>query len=142
MTREHLIVTKTDRGFKTLPHIPATHAGRPAGHAAVWESSAADEPSLWIEVEQPADRNHPDNGETIRAAIHIRAEDAWRFAEQIQHLVKNHYQGDARPEEEMAFIIRNYGPDGRSFTEARITSETLAWAENYLRQQEGRSDVG
>lgn len=93
---EHLRVTKSDRGFARLPKIQATHGERPAGHAEVYESSAAGGPYLWLSLTQPADRNQPD-GDVIEATVHMRAEDAWRFAEQIQHLVRGHYQGDAVP---------------------------------------------
>lgn len=94
---EHLRPTKTDRGFQHLPPIPATHGGRPAGQAYVYESSAANGPHLWLGVEQPADSNHPDNGAVIGARIHMRVEDAVRLAEQILYLVEHHYQ-NAREE--------------------------------------------
>ena len=89
---DHLQPVKTDRGFKHLPPIPATHAGRPAGRVMVYESSAANGPHLWISVEQPADRNHPDNGEIIEASVHMTLEDAVKLAEQINYLAEHHYQ--------------------------------------------------
>ena len=59
---EHLRAVTSDRGFKRLPPISATHGGRPAGQVRVYESSAATGPHLWLAVEQPVDRNHPENG--------------------------------------------------------------------------------
>lgn len=86
----------SDRGFAHLPPIPATHAGQPAGHARVYQSSAATEPCLWLQVVQPADRNHPGDGNTIEATIHVRAEDMWHLAQQIEALIR-HQNGGALP---------------------------------------------
>lgn len=93
----HLRYTTTDRGFRHLPHIVGTHGGQPAGHVAVRESSAANGPHLWIEASHPSDRNDP-TSPPVTGCVHIRAEDAWRFADQIRYLVEHHYQGSAVPE--------------------------------------------
>lgn len=93
----HLRYITTARGFRHLPPIPGTHGGQPAGHVAVWESSAADGPHLWISASHPSDRNNPDSPPLNEGCVHIRAEDAWRFADQIRHLVEHHYQGPAIP---------------------------------------------
>lgn len=93
----HLHVTKSGRGFKLLPPIPGIHGDQPAGEVRVYESSAASGPHLWLSVTQPADRNHPDNGHTIEATVHLAAEDAWRLADQLRYLVEHHYQGTELP---------------------------------------------
>ncbi|MGE5827592.1 MAG: hypothetical protein ACM30G_04410 [Micromonosporaceae bacterium] len=89
---DHLSYTKTDRGFKHLPAIPGTHGERPAGRVRVYESSAASDRYVWLSVEQPADRNHPENGQVVEATIHMRLEDAVKLAEQIGWLAEHHYQ--------------------------------------------------
>lgn len=81
---EHLEATITDRGFKHLPPLPGTYGGS----VCAYESSAAFGPHVWVAVETP-------NGDVI---VHLTAENAWRLAEQLQYLVRNHYQGDATPE--------------------------------------------
>lgn len=87
MTAPHLEFERTSRGFIWMPPIPATHGGRPAGNVRVYESSAAEDHHLWLQVHQPADRNHPENGKTIEATIHVRASDMRNLAEQILWLI-------------------------------------------------------
>lgn len=93
----HLRYTTTDRGFRYLPPIPGTHGGQPAGSVSVRESSAASGPHLWISARHPSDRNDPTSA-PAEGCVHIRTEDAWRFADQIRYLVEHHYQGSAVPE--------------------------------------------
>jgi hypothetical protein len=90
---EHLTVETGDRGFARLPAIPGTYGGE----ATVYESSAALEPRIWLNVEVPADLSNP-TGPTVEATLHLDAEEAWKLADQIRHLVSNHYQGDATPD--------------------------------------------
>lgn len=49
----------------------------------VSESPAASGPHVWLDVKCPA---------------HLTAENAWRLAEQLMTLVRDHHQGDARPD--------------------------------------------
>lgn len=37
-------------------------------------------------------------GGDVSATVHMTAENAWRLADQLRALVRNHYQGDATPE--------------------------------------------
>lgn len=92
MSVEHLRPRVTDRGFMHLPPIVAVHGGRPAGTVRVYESSAAGDPAVWIAVEQPADRNHPENGLTREAVVHMPLDRAVQFAEQIMWLASNHFK--------------------------------------------------
>lgn len=90
---EHLTVTASPRGFASLPEIPGAYGG----HALVYESSAAEEPHLWLQVTVPADLRDPD-GETVEATIHLDVAKAWQLAEQLMLGVQEHYHGDSRPE--------------------------------------------
>jgi hypothetical protein len=85
--KDHLQPTETNRGFAVLPPI----VGNYGGDVVVWESSAADEPKLWLKVTELDDAKH-------EATIHLTAEDAWKLADQLRCAVENHYHGDARPE--------------------------------------------
>lgn len=85
---DHLDSTRSDRGFDRLPTITG-----PYGSAVtVYESSASIGPHLWLFAET-GDRE-PQGG----VGVHLTAEQAWQLREQIEHLLANHYQGDARPE--------------------------------------------
>lgn len=90
---DHLSTTTTDRGFDHLPSIPSTYGGK----VRVFESSAALGPHIWLNVTCPADLNQPD-GPSVEAVAHLTAEHAWQLADQLRHLVVNHYQGSARPD--------------------------------------------
>lgn len=81
------------RGFDRLPPIPSEYGGE----VSVYESSAALGPHVWLKAVAPVDLNDPD-GPTREVPIHLTAENAWRLAEQLQLLVRNHYQGDASPD--------------------------------------------
>lgn len=94
---EHLIVETSDRGFDYLPPILGSYADWLTGSKVeAYESSSAVGPHIWLMATAPVDLNHPD-GPTVEAPIHLTAENAWRLAEQIMYLVRNHYQGDASP---------------------------------------------
>jgi hypothetical protein len=88
----HLQTRTSDRGFDRYPPIPAEHGGRPSGHIEVYESSAALAPHIWISAVQVIP-----GVDQREATVHLSAESAWRFAEQILHLVRHHYHGDAVP---------------------------------------------
>lgn len=92
-TPAHLEPTVTDRGFTHLPPIPGDYGG----FTQVYESSAAERPKVWLWVVAATSQNgcpvHP-----AGCSIHLTAENAWKLADQLRHLVENHYQGDAHPE--------------------------------------------
>jgi hypothetical protein len=98
-TPGHLTVNTSGRGFDGLPPIPSEYGGE----VSVYESSAAGSPHIWLRAEAPIDLNRP-NGPTHEAAIHPTAENAWRLAEQLMFLVRNHYQGDESPEGDLDAI--------------------------------------
>lgn len=81
---EHLRLTETDRGLQHAPTI-TTSRGQTV---RVYESSAAEDPCLWLAV----------GAHDSELFAHLSAEQAWKLADQIRHLVQHHYQGDARPE--------------------------------------------
>jgi hypothetical protein len=87
MATDHLVPVITDRGFMRLPSIPSEYGGE----VRVYESSAAIGPHIWLSAEAPVDLNDP-GGPTHTVPIHLTVENAKRLAEQIQHLVANHYQ--------------------------------------------------
>lgn len=95
----HLIPTViNDRGFDAMPTIPGSYADRVTGsYVDVYESSCAVGPHIWLMATAPVDLNHPD-GPAVEAPVHLTAENAWRIAEQLMYLVRNHYQGDATPD--------------------------------------------
>lgn len=83
----HLEVTTTDRGFQHLPPIPSSYGGE----VAVYESSAASGPHLWLKATAPVDLNEPD-GPTHSVPAHLTIEDAEHLADQLHYLITNHYQ--------------------------------------------------
>lgn len=82
---QHLEPTMTDRGFAHLPELN----DRQGGNVGVCESSAASEPCVWLTTESA------DGQEKV--TLHLPAAQAWRLAEQIVTVVRNHYHGDATP---------------------------------------------
>lgn len=78
-TEPHLIETVTDRGFTHLPPIDGTYDGH---QARVYESSAATDACVWLNVK---------DGKRA-ATVHLTVENALRLADQIQHLARHHYQ--------------------------------------------------
>lgn len=86
-TFEHL-VPLPDEGGRCLVHLPAL-AGTGGEQVAVFESSAATDPRVWLNIE--------DVGAAVSTSVEMTAGMAWRLAEQLQKLVRDHYQGDARP---------------------------------------------
>jgi PhoPQ-activated pathogenicity-related protein len=92
---DHLTVTPTTRGFKTLP---ATNGRLRHERVFVYESSNAMEPSVWLAVEAPANRNYPDAFEVKQAVVELPVDDARRLAEQLLFLLANHYQNEPEPE--------------------------------------------
>lgn len=86
---EHLQPTISDRGFARLPDIPSEYGG----YVSVYESSAASGPHIWLHAEAPVNLNEP-TGPTHEVTLHLTAENAWKLADQLRLLVRNHYQGD------------------------------------------------
>lgn len=95
-TPSHLDPTASDRGFV---YLPALACG--GGEIAAFESSAADSPHVWIRTEDE------ESGKGI--ALHLPADTAWKFAEQIITAVQNHYQGDATPASAEYQVTRSVG---------------------------------
>ncbi len=86
---DHLTASTSERGFDAYPAIPSEYGGG----VYVQESSSAEGPHIWLRATE-AMPGRPE----VKAALHLTAENAWRLAEQLQRLVREHYQGDARPE--------------------------------------------
>jgi len=89
MSKEHLEVGVTDRGFSHLPAIPGAYGGE----ATVYESSAASSPHVWLNVRVPTDMNL--NGRNfVEATLHLTVENAMKISEQLAYLVAHHYQNE------------------------------------------------
>jgi hypothetical protein len=56
--------------------------------AEVYESSAAEGPHAWLKVRD-------ESGKEVIG--HFTASQLWQLAEQMQDVVRNHYQGDVTP---------------------------------------------
>jgi hypothetical protein len=82
----HLHPEITDHGHATMPAIEGTYGG----FAEASESTSSRGPCLWLRVQGDM------NGHG--ACVHLAADDAWRLADQLRTLVRNHYQGDSTPE--------------------------------------------
>lgn len=121
--REHLDVTKSDRGFNFMPPI----AGGYGGAVKVYESSGATAPHIWLQATNP-------EGQEVH--LHLAAEDAWHLAEQISHLVEHHYQGDARP---AAVTPEPAGP--RELSVWRIVAGKPGHRGNRFRENNGTLEV-
>ena len=76
----------SSRGFKYLDPTPSTYGG----HVAVYESSAASGPHLWVAVKQ--DREARLDGRDTEATAHLTLEAATRLRDQLTYLIENHYQ--------------------------------------------------
>lgn len=103
---EHVEATTTDRGFDHMPPIPSSYGGE----VRAYESSNASGPHIWLNATVPVNLNQP-NGPTLEASLHLTAENAWRLAEQLMVLVRDHYQGDDRPEQRIADLLDEDGQD-------------------------------
>lgn len=86
---EHLIPERNARGFLHMPPVPSTHGGT----IKVYESSAADDAYVWVQVNVPADLNDPD-GEQVKASVHLTREAATHFIQQLQWLAQHHFLSD------------------------------------------------
>ena len=77
----------TGRGFKRFPEIESVYGGT----IETYESSAAEEPRIWVRTVCPTNLNEP-HGPSVEAVAHLNIADALRLAQQIQYLVEHHYQ--------------------------------------------------
>jgi hypothetical protein len=85
---EHLVPTWSLRGFPRLPPLRASYDDEPCGGSvSVYASSAATrEPSIWLRVDQPTDRNDPASS-TTEATIHVSARTARQLRDQLAWLL-------------------------------------------------------
>ncbi len=83
--------TRTGRGFTHAEPINGAYGGEVTVH----ESSSAEYSRLWLTVTEPLDLNaHVAGVKDVpvkEAASHLDIRDAWRLAETLRHLVRNHY---------------------------------------------------
>ena len=84
---DHLSPTTSARGFLRLPPIPSVYGGE----VEVYESSMASGPHIWLKATTPDNLNDP-QGEQVEAVAHLTIEDAAKLAQQLNHLIDNHYQ--------------------------------------------------
>lgn len=82
----------TDRGFKRLKPVP----GLNYGHVRVYESSNAMHPCIWMATKEPDDLNQvPARPEDPHHEAHIQLtiENAATLRDQLDWIIRNHYQG-------------------------------------------------
>ncbi len=84
----HIMPTISDRGFKTMPPVPASWGGHETGEVVVYESSAAEAPHLWLRVN--AAPGFGGTAETVSA--HLPLDEAEKLRDQLTWLIENHYQ--------------------------------------------------
>lgn len=90
---EHLRGVLTERGFGHLPALPNNYGGKEG--IRVSESSNAEYAGIWLRVEGLGEVP----GELIEAVANLKAETAWKLAEQLAILCRFHYHGDQTPED-------------------------------------------
>lgn len=78
-TPAHLVPTVTGRGFKHMPAIVDDQDRE----VHVYESSRAESPHIWLSVE---------NNDIPSAFVGLTLEDVKRLRDQIDYLIRNHYQ--------------------------------------------------
>lgn len=85
---DHLVPTYTSRGFPHLPALLASYGDRVCGGAVrVYASSAATrEPSLWLAVAEPTDRNDPTSA-TTESTVHLSAATVRHLVDQLRWLL-------------------------------------------------------
>jgi hypothetical protein len=83
----------TDRGFKHLSPIP----GRRSGKVRVYESSNAEKACIWMAVEELDNRNQfmEPTAPTHQAYIELTLRRAKQLRDQLDWIIKNHYQTEA-----------------------------------------------
>lgn len=106
MSDDHLIATRSDRGFLRLPAIPSLYGG----HVEVYESSGAESPRVWLRAVAPTNLNEPDSAK-VEAPIHLTVEAAAQLAQQLLFLVEHHYQ-TCDYEKREAALVATPTPEG------------------------------
>ena len=90
MTAAHLSVETSERGFDRLPKIEPERGG----YVRAFESSSAEEASIWLAMKDETAHPHDEK----EAHVHLTCEEAWKMADQLRYLVRNHYWGDMTPD--------------------------------------------
>jgi hypothetical protein len=87
-TSSHLEPSWTSRGFPHLPPLLASYDDRICGGSVrVYASSAVTtEPSVWLRVDQPTDRNDP-SSPIEEATIHLSAATVRQLRDQLAWLL-------------------------------------------------------
>lgn len=80
-------VSQDERGFKACDPVGSVESGE----VRVYESSAAEEPCLWVRIRAPRDRNRPAFG-YIEAAAHLSLADAEALRARLDYIIGHHYQ--------------------------------------------------
>lgn len=82
----HMRPELSNRGFKHMPALDVAYGGR----LSAYESSAAEEPHLWLNAVAV---NHPGmpGSDKTTATIHLSLDDAVRLIQQLDWLIANHY---------------------------------------------------
>lgn len=83
--QEHLNPEYSSRGFKRMPPFRCTYNSL----VEVRESSCADSPHIWLDIEVDPDVLNNGSG---RAVAHLNFEKTQILIEQLQWLMQNHYQ--------------------------------------------------
>lgn len=84
----------SSRGFKHMAFVTDSYGGR----VKLYESSAADEPHIWIRVEQSHLLTPPDPDDAlVDAAAHLTFDAARELRDQLDWLIDNHYQVKGAP---------------------------------------------
>jgi hypothetical protein len=76
--------TVTDRGFKHMDEIPSEYGG----NIRAYESSGAEYPAIWVRIYQKFHGYE----EEKEAVVHLTLESAALLRDQIDYLIKKHYQ--------------------------------------------------
>lgn len=86
--------TVSDRGFKQYALIEGKNGGDPrrANSVRLYESSSATEPMIWLKAKDC------DEGSGV-GIVHLSLESAQELRDQLEHVIRNHYQLEVEDEE-------------------------------------------
>lgn len=89
-TVRHTEHSTSDRGFIHFDAVPDTYGGQ----IRVYESSAAFEPHVWIDIKSQAKLQevHPPPDGITAGTVHLTLEGATKVRDQLTWLIENHYQ--------------------------------------------------